>query len=82
MSNLVHKYFCIVGGASSEFLEVGLLAQRVNGYKVLLNSATFPSVRVSCTIFHCHQQRMSACFPTLNNRIFHQSFGYFCQSSG
>ena len=43
MSNLVHKYFCIVGGISSEFLEVGLLAQRVNRCIVLLNTGTFAS---------------------------------------
>ena len=46
MSNLVDKYFCIVGGISSEFLEVGLRAQRVNRCIVLLNTSTFASRRV------------------------------------
>ena len=46
VSDLVHKYFCIVGGISSEFLEVGLVAQRVNRYIVLLNTGTFASGRV------------------------------------
>ena len=46
MSYLVHKYFCIVGGISSEFLQVGLLAQRVNRYIVLLNTGTLAAGRV------------------------------------